>query len=443
MFRLVLIACALLLPLSCSPGMPPAGSQFRPHNDAAMLPPGAPYGVWNMARKDGGNADDGKAADDKADYQEQVQALEALGYLAGTADAPADTGVRVNLPGAQQGLNFYTSGHAPAAFLVDMEGKLLHEWRHALKDIWPEYPLRADSPKTGYWRRALPLPDGSCLAIFEGIGIIKVDKDSKLLWARQNGAHHDLHVLENGDIWVLTRKAHQVEDINSRFPTLEDFATLLDADGNEKQSISLLEAARRSGEIGRAIWAAMQPDGDVMHSNSIRWMDGGIADKHPAFKQGTLLISMLFPNTVALLDPASGRFTLALTGTWKRQHHATILSNGNMMIYDNRSTSGRSAITEVNPSTGEVLWEFRGNEETPFYSYSCGAWQELENGSFLITESDYGRAFEITRDGEVLWEFVNPHTAGENGEYIATLFELLRVPASYAGALAPAGETAP
>jgi hypothetical protein len=400
--------------------MPPAGAQFEAWHDAGMNPPDAPYGVWNMARKDG----------TQASFEEQAAALEAIGYLDGSTAAPANTGVRLHLKDkAQQGLNFYTSGHAPAAWLMDMEGKVLHEWWHELKDIWPDYPLRDDSPKTGYWRRAHLLPDGSVLAIFEGIGIIKVNKDSKLLWAQQNGAHHDLELQPNGDIWVLTRKAHAVPDIESRFPTLEDFATLMDKDGNEKQSISLLDAARKSGEIGKEMWSHMQPDGDVMHTNSIAVVRGG--QPTPGFAEGNLILSMLFVNTVAVLDPAAGKFVWAQREPWKRQHHARILSTGKLMTYDNRSTPNHTALVEMDQSTRQVTWEYRGSEEQPFYSYSCGAYHEQPNGNFVIVESDGGRAFEITRDKKKVWEFYNPNQAGDEGQYIATLFDLVRIAPDY------------
>ncbi len=408
-----LCASSLLIALlltACGSRMPEPGAAFEKWNDTGMNPPDAPYGVWNMARKDG----------TALSFDEQAAALDALGYLAGSTEAPADTGVRVVIEDkAQPGLNFYTSGHAPGAFLMDLQGKPLHEWRYELKALWPDYPVHKSSPKTGYWRRAHLFPNGDVLAIFEGIGIIKVDRDSQLIWKSQNGAHHDLHVLENGDIWVLTRKAHAVPDINSRFPTMEDFATLLDKDGNEKQTISLLEAARQSGEIGRDLWAHMQPHGDVMHTNSIHQL----AD-------GTLLLSMLFPNAIPTLDPKTGRYVANLMAGWKRQHHARILSTGNMMLYDNRSTPGRSAIIEVDQN-GQPLWEFRGRDEQPFYSYSCGAYHEQPNGNFLIVESDGGRAFEITRDKEIVWEFYNPHRAGDAEQYIATLFDVVRVPTDW------------
>ncbi len=52
----------------------------------------------------------------------------------------------------------------------------------------------------------------------------------------------------------------------------------------------------------------------------------------------------------------------------------------------------------------------------------------MPNGNTLITESDYGRALEVTPDGETVWEFYSPFSAGENDEYIATLMEVVRLP---------------
>ncbi len=63
-----------------------------------------------------------------------------------------------------------------------------------------------------------------------------------------------------------------------------------------------------------------------------------------------------------------------------------------------------------------------------FFSELCGTCQRLPNGNTLITESTRGRAFEVTPDKEIVWEFFNPHRAGENDELIATLFELIRIP---------------
>jgi hypothetical protein len=71
---------------------------------------------------------------------------------------------------------------------------------------------------------------------------------------------------------------------------------------------------------------------------------------------------------------------------------------------------------------------YAGTDEHPFYSHSCGSVAALPNGNLLVTESDNGRAFELDRDGEIVWEYSNPHRAGDHDEYIATLFEVVRLP---------------
>ena len=42
-----------------------------------------------------------------------------------------------------------------------------------------------------------------------------------------------------------------------------------------------------------------------------------------------------------------------------------------------------------------------------------------------------GRAFEVAADHTVVWEFLSPHRAGERGELIAMLFELVRLDADF------------
>jgi hypothetical protein len=43
-----------------------------------------------------------------------------------------------------------------------------------------------------------------------------------------------------------------------------------------------------------------------------------------------------------------------------------------------------------------------------FFSPRMGCAQRLPNGNTLITESSFGRFFEVTKEGEIVWEYVNP-----------------------------------
>jgi hypothetical protein len=37
-----------------------------------------------------------------------------------------------------------------------------------------------------------------------------------------------------------------------------------------------------------------------------------------------------------------------------------------------------------------------------------GSAQRLPNGNTLITEASFGRFFEVTKEGEIVWDYVNP-----------------------------------
>lgn len=99
-----------------------------------------------------------------------------------------------------------------------------------------------------------------------------------------------------------------------------------------------------------------------------------------------------------------------------------MLPNGNLLIFDNlgafASPAGKSRVLEVDPRTAAVIWEYAGTEEKPFESDIRADQQRLENGNTLINESNGGRILEVTRDGDIVWEYVVPVRRGENDEWI-------------------------
>ena len=107
-----------------------------------------------------------------------------------------------------------------------------------------------------------------------------------------------------------------------------------------------------------------------------------------------------------------------------------MLSNGNILLFDNRDGEEWSRVVEVNPATKQVVWEYRGTEEDPFYSYSRGSSQKLANGNVLIAESNSGRAIEVTPSGEIVWEYLNPEislTKMKRG----TFYRMTRIPPGF------------
>jgi hypothetical protein len=68
-----------------------------------------------------------------------------------------------------------------------------------------------------------------------------------------------------------------------------------------------------------------------------------------------------------------------------------------------------SRAIEVNPATNEVVWKYQDAPPWNFFSPRMGNAQRLPNGNTLICEASFGRLFEVTKVGEIVWEYVNPY----------------------------------
>jgi hypothetical protein len=75
-------------------------------------------------------------------------------------------------------------------------------------------------------------------------------------------------------------------------------------------------------------------------------------------------------------------------------------------MFDNGTYRGYSRILELNPETEEVVWSYE-DPENFFSPYRAGV-QRLPNSNTLICESDAGRIFEVTPEGEIVWDFLSP-----------------------------------
>jgi hypothetical protein len=391
---------------------PRANAQFKPQDPDAV-----PSGRWRTFTDD---------ATLSAEQRRELEMLELIGYVSGSVEASEKPVIgRYDAQRSQPGVNLVASGHGAEAFLMDMDGTILHTWQADFDDVWPDYPIEKSHESRGYWRRVHMLPNGDLLAIFEGLGILRVSRTGEVMWAKPNRAHHDIHVTDQGDIYTLTRVARTVPRLTKEHPILEDFITVLDGEtGDEKASVSVLEAFEASDFDD--VWRSDFEKRDIFHTNSIEVLDGVASGKDPAFAAGNVLISMRNINAVAVVDLSAGETVWAWAGDFALQHDAKVLPNGNLMVFDNGESPPSSAAEYELPGK-RLVWSFEGTTEEPFYTPSCGIAERLANGNTLMVESDPGRAIEVTPAGDVVWEFHNPHRAGPNNEFIASVFQVMRV----------------
>jgi hypothetical protein len=361
----------------------------------------------------------------------ELTRLLSVGYLDGSVPAPEASGVTVSDPArAWRGLNLVVSGHEPGAALMAMDGTELHAWSCAFHDVWPESRVADERLDTQFWRRARLCQNGEVLALFDWLGLVRLDAASSVIWSYDGGSHHDLDVDEDGLIYVLDQEAKIVPDVRADGPVLEEFVTVLSPGGEVLERVSILEALERS-RYG-ALLERMPAGHDILHTNTIELLDGSLADRIPAFERGNLLISIRSLDAIAVLDLERREIVWAMSGMWNAQHQPTVLPNGHLLIFDNLAGERRSRVLEFDPLTQEVAWMYPEPEAGFLWSETCGSNQRLPNGNTLITESDNGRALEVTADGTIVWEYVNPHRAGPENELIASLLEVVRLPSDAA-----------
>ena len=122
------------------------------------------------------------------------------------------------------------------------------------------------------------------------------------------------------------------------------------------------------------------------------------------------------------------------------QHHCHMVprglpGEGNILIFDNGGWGGydvpnpgsptgvkaalrdHSRVLEIDPVAMKIVWQYTPTEAgflapmdcNRFYSPFISGMQRLPNGNTLITEGSDGRVFEVTKDHELVWEFISPY----------------------------------
>jgi hypothetical protein len=355
----------------------------------------------------------------------------------------ADRGVTIYDPAkALNGYTLFTSGEGQRAALISMTGEVLHEWQLPFSAIWDDTAQVKDPRPDSmiHYRSAYLYPNGDLLAIYEavgdtpwGYGLAKMDKDSRLIWKYLEGVHHDLDVAPDGDIYVLTHEIRDTVISNWRHlkpPRVDDFVVVLSPHGKVLKKVSVLDALVASPYARMVNTVAWYSKDDYVHANAVDLVDEQAAIRLSGMPGHQVLISMREIGAIGLLDLDREVFTWALRGPWVGQHDPDLLPNGNMLLFDNYGNygpGGISRVIEFNPKTLELVWSYTGDDQNPLQSNLRSDQERLANGNTLITESDGGRLLEVTRDGELVWEYVDPIRGGEADEFIPVVSEAQRI----------------
>lgn len=320
-------------------------------------------------------------------------------------------------------------GYRPEGFgawIVDAGGNVLHRWNATFSQVFgnpaPQLAYQARDI-TIAWHGTHLFPNGDILFNFQdnsfpfGSGLVKLDKDSKVVWKLERNTHHAVTVEDDGTIWV---PGHQyrpdgVPGVRGLKPWYyEDEVLKVSPDGKVLDETSILKAfAQRPGAFTVTYDSATEVhQSDPTHLNDVEPLPAAWADRFPMFAAGDLLVSLRNMNMVAVIDSKTKLVKWEMSGLFVQQHDADFLPNGHLMVFDNQGgdpACGGTRILEIDPVTQSIVWKYDGCGEKPFFSATRGVEEVLPNGNVLTIEPHGGRVLEVTGDAQskLVWEYYN------------------------------------
>lgn len=313
---------------------------------------------------------------------------------------------------AEQGYVLFSPlGMINKTLLVNMAGEVVHEWNHDTA-----IGMYGELTEEGNLFMGAKLRDDTWdifrfWPAFKGGEIREVTPSGEVIWRHGDKFHHhDQRKMSHGGALYLSLEKVPKElaaQVVGGHPTpgyddmYADVFIEVDRNGNriwEWHAIEHLDPIADFQEVSEPRW-------EWSHGNTI----APLGDDR-------VLVSFRAIHTIGIIDKATGKWL------WKYrddkmggQHDPQLLPNGNIMVFDNgtqRRFNGvlpSSRVIEINPKTNEIEWAYEDAPPFAFYSPQVSGAQRLPGGNTLICEGVRGRVFQVTPEGEVVWEYVNPY----------------------------------
>jgi len=327
--------------------------------------------------------------------------------------------------------------------LIDMNGNVVRMWDGLGQEMLP--------PEWANGERGHVL-------VSQGTKVQERDWNNKVVW-EYNGKdlrwHHDWQKLPSGNYLILGRADVPENLVPKAFygPGIE---------GTQPIKMKKKMYGDRITEItpgGKILWDWYAHDhldlqltsntkawfnkvgyienGDWTHFNAIHY------STNPGY-ENKIMASNRHQNEAIMIDKKTGdivwRWGKDIIG---HQHDVQMIDpglpgEGNILMMDNgygsKIATGVSTVFEVDPKTNKIVWFFSGTNPSDgtFRSWHISGCQRQPNGNTLIIEGETGRIFEVSKEKEIVWEYVNPfYRAQSGGRMDNSVFKARKVPASW------------
>ena len=376
---------------------------------------------------------------------------------------PRATGLLVNEPEAFEGYTLFTPWESDLAYLIDNHGRVIHAWtlRHnpRLVKLLDDGNLLTignrifDADGNAVWNYRYPqhhdlleMPNGNILSlstvIIPGEEAIGLGANPDSLACPSLWATHIVEIRPTGPadgeiVWQWSALDHLIQDFDPEKP---NYGVVVDHPERIDFNFALAEApcqddlrldwqhanALDYNEDLDQIMITLRRFSEIWiidHSTSVEEAAGSAGGN--SGKGGDLLYRWGNPRAYQRGTLADQRLFWPHNAHWIPRG---LPGAGNVLIFNNGSEypgmqRGYSSMDEISlPASGsnyrldegsaygpnEHVWTYFADPPGSFYSNTQSGAQRLPNGGTLITDAEAGRIFEVTREGETVWEFVNP-----------------------------------
>ena len=295
-------------------------------------------------------------------------------------------------------------------YLVDMLGNVVHTWTMPYPPGQSGYLTERG---TLFYNGQIPNESHVGQAPYRGGAALEMDWKGRILWEVNHPDHnHDGIRLKNGNVLLICQKPLPVDLV----PKVRGGRPGSEYDDGKMDAPYLVEMTI-SGQIvwEWLSWEHLDPGQDMITADQDDRDVWTVANGVSEMPDGNLLVSFRDISTVVMINRRTGAIYWKLGAPpLAGQHAPHILSNGNLLLFDNGPhrldhSFPFSRVLEIDPATKAIVWKYQEARVSDFFSPRISNAQRLPNGNTFINEGWFGRFFEVTRDGAVVWEYVNPY----------------------------------
>lgn len=308
---------------------------------------------------------------------------------------------------ATPGFTLFSRNFSNQVWLIDIDGNVVHEWETTGGATHFNYLL----PNGNLWV-CERLEEGPKVVSGKSGRMREYDWDGNVVWEHlDDHQHHDGRRLENGGAVYIAWFPLSDEDAAQ----VEGGLAGTEVDGDKIYG----EVIREVDTEGNVVWEFYNNGPEFIENYKIHPLapreEYGHANTVAPLPNGDYLVSYRVFDLLVIIDRQTGRLK------WEYQNHSLggqhdshMLDNGNILVFANGHNSpggapNTSEVWEIDPESKDIVWRyFPKKNPLTFWSPHISGCQRLETGNTLICEGGQGCIFEVTPDGEVVWEFINP-----------------------------------